>query len=57
MKGDVCRSRLVCREIKKARPEDVFSPMPPSEGSKMLATMMTGHDDGNDTDGSIEMAT
>ena len=29
-------------------PEDVFSPMPPSEGLKMLvSTMMTGHDDGN----------
>ena len=41
MKGEKCRSRLVCREIKKARdrdeqlgPEDVFSPMPPSEGLK-----------------------
>ena len=40
------------REIKKARdrdeqlgPEEVFSPMPPSEGLKMLvSTMMTGHD-------------
>ena len=45
MKGEKCRSRLVCREIKKARdrdeqlgPEDVFSSMPPSEGLKMLAT-------------------
>ena len=35
MKGEKCRSRLVCREIKKAKdrdeqlgPEDVFSPMP-----------------------------
>ena len=54
-----------CREIKKARdrdeqlgPEDVFSPMPPSEGLKMLvSTMMTGHDDGNHVDGSFEMAT
>ena len=43
MKGDKCRSRLVCREINKAKdrdeqlgPEDVFSPMPPSEGLKML---------------------
>ena len=43
MKGEKCRSRLVCREIKKAKdrdeqlgPEDVFSPMPPSEGLKML---------------------
>ena len=50
MKGEKCCSRLVCREIKKARdrdeqlgPEDVFSPMPPSEGLKMLvSTMMTG---------------
>ena len=47
MKGEKCRSRLVSREIKKARdehlgPEDVFSPMPPSEGVKMLvSTMMT----------------
>ena len=55
MKGEKCRSRLVCREIKWAKyrdeqlgPEDVFSPMPPSEGLKMLvSTMMTGHDDGN----------
>ena len=43
MKGDVCRSSLVCREIKKTKnkdeqfgPEDVFSPMPPSERLKML---------------------
>ena len=55
MKGEKCRSRLVCREIKRAKdrdeqlgPEDVFSPMPPSEWLKMLAsTIMTGHDDGN----------
>ena len=55
MKGEKCRSRLVCREIKRAKdrdehlgPEDVFSPMPPSEGLKMLvSTMMTGHNDGN----------
>ena len=39
-------------------PEDVLSPMPPSEGLKMLvSTMMTGHDDGNHADGPIEMAT
>ena len=39
-------------------PEDVFSTMSPSEGLKMLvSTMMTGHDDGNHTDGPIEMAT
>ena len=43
MEGEKCRSRLVCREIKRAKdtdeqlgPEDVFSPMPPSEGLKML---------------------
>ena len=48
MKGDVCRSRLVCRENKKAKKkneqlgsEDVFSPMPPSEGLKMLLSTMT----------------
>ena len=65
MRGEKCRSRLVCREIKKARdrdeqlgPEDVFSPMPPSEGLKMLvSTMMTGHDDENHVDGTFEMAT
>ena len=63
LKGEKCRSRLVCREIQKARdrdeqlgPEDVFSPMPPSEGLKMLvSTMMTGHDDGNHVDGPFEM--
>ena len=57
MKSDVGRSRLVCREIKKAKNidyqrelEDVFSPTPPSEGFKMLmSTVMTGHDDGNHT--------
>ena len=39
-------------------PEDVFSPMPPSEGLKMLvSTMMTGHDDGNHVDGPFEKAT
>ena len=39
-------------------PEDVFSPMPPSEGLKMLvSTMMTGHDGGNHADGPFEMAT
>ena len=65
MKGEKCRSRLVCREIKKARdkdeqlgPEDVFSPIPPLEGLKMLvSTMVTGHDDGNHADGPFEMAT
>ena len=65
MKGEKCRSRLVCREMKKARdrdeqlgPEDVFSPMPLSEGLKMLwSTMMTGHDDENHVDGPFEMAT
>ena len=53
MKGEKCRSILVCREIKRAkdrdeqlRPEDVFSPMPSSEGLQMLVcTMMIGHDD------------
>ena len=65
MKGEKCRSRLVCREIKRTKdrdeqigPEDVFSPMPPSEGLKMLvSTMMTGHDDGNHVDDPFEMAT
>ena len=39
-------------------PEDVFSPMPPSEGLKMLvSTMMTGHDDGNHVDRPFEVAT
>ena len=65
MKGEKCRSRLVCREIKRAKdrdeqlgPQDVFSPMPPPEGLKMLvSTMMTGHDDGNHADGPFEMAT
>ena len=65
MKGAKCRSRLVCRWIKSAKnrdehlgPEDVFSPMPPSEGLKMLvSTMMTGNDDGNHADGPFEMAT
>ena len=65
MKGEKCRSRLVGWEIKRAKdrdeqlgPEDVFSPMPPSEGLKMLvSTMMTGHDDGNHADGPFEMAT
>ena len=65
MKGEKCRSRLVCREIKKAKdgneqlgPGDVFPPMPPSAGLKMLvSTMMTGHDDGNHVDRPFEMAT
>ena len=55
----------MCREIKKAKDrdeqlgaEDVFSPMPPSEGLKMLeSTMMTGRDDGNHVDAPFEMAT
>ena len=45
MKGEKCRSRVACREIKRAKdrdkqlgPEDVFSPMPPSEGLKMLVS-------------------
>ena len=65
MKGEKCRSRLVCREIKKAKDryeqlgaEDVFRPMPPSERLKMLVpTMMTVHDDGNHVDDTFEMAT
>ena len=65
LKGEKCRSRLVCREIKRAKdrdeqrgPEDVFSPMPPSEGLKMLVTtMMTGHEDGNHANGPFRMAT
>ena len=65
MKSEKCRSRLVCREIKRKPktdeqlgPENVFSPMPPSEGLKMLmSTMMTRHDDGNHVDGPFEMAT
>ena len=33
-------------------PENVFSPMPPSEKLKTLvSTMVTGHDDGNQVDG------
>ena len=34
MNGETCRSRVVCREIRRGKdgPEDVFSPMPPSEG-------------------------
>ena len=54
---------MSCREIKKARdeqlgPEDVFSPLPPSEGLKILvSTMMTGHDDGKHADGPFEMET
>ena len=65
MKGEKCRSRLACRQIKRAKdrdeqlgPEDVLSPMPPSEGLKMpVSTMMTGQDDGNHVDGPFEMAT
>ena len=62
MKGEKCRSRLVCREINKARdrdeqlgPEDVFSPMPPSEG--LVSTMMTGSDAENLANDPFEMAT
>ena len=62
IKGDKCRSRLVWREIERAkdrderlRPEDVFSPMPPS--NMIVSTMMTRHDDGNHADGPFEMAT
>ena len=62
--GDACRLWLVFREIKKTKdrneqrgPEDAFSPMPPSRGLKMLAsTMISAHDEGNHTDGPIEMA-
>ena len=65
MKGEKCRSRLVCREITREKdrdeqlgPEDVLSPMPPLEGLKMLvSTMITGHDDGHHADGAFEMAT
>ena len=65
MKGEKYRSRLVCREIKKARDrdeqlgtEDVLSPMPPLEGLKMLvSTMMTGRDAENLADDPFEMAT
>ena len=53
-------SRLVCRVTKNAKnkhkqlgPEDVFSPMPKSEGFENAG----GHDDGNHTEGPIEMAT
>ena len=42
---------------KKLGPEDVFSPIPLSEGLKMLvSTMMTGHDDENHLDGPFEIA-
>ena len=52
------RSRRPEIETNNLGPEDVFSPMPPSEGLKMLvSTMMTGHDDGNHADGPFEMAT
>ena len=70
MKADKCRSRLVVREIKKAKKKDeqlgaeeVFSAMPPAEGLKMLiSAAMT---DGNDVCGhgshgtaeSLEIAT
>ena len=52
------RSRRPETEDEQLGPEDVFSPMPPSEGLKMLvSTMMTGHDDENHVDGPFEMAT
>ena len=64
MKGEKCRSRLVCREIKRAKdrdkqhgPADVFSPSRRRKGLKMLVATMTGHDDGNHADGPFEMAT
>ena len=51
MEGDVCRSRLVCRELKEVKnkdeqlgPDDVFS---------LVSTAMREHDDGNHTDGPI----
>ena len=58
--GDVCRSRLVCGEIKKAKrkdvqlgPVDVFSPTPPSQCFKiMVSLMMTGPDHGH-RDGNV----
>ena len=66
MKGDVCRSKLVCGEIKRAKnkdeqrgPDDVLAPMPPSKGLKMLvSTIMTGHETTTATTrmGRIEMA-
>ena len=63
MEGDVCRSRLVCREIMKGkirdeqlRPQDVFSPMPRSEGLKMLvSTLMRGRNDDGHAVGPVEM--
>ena len=54
----VGRSKRAKDEDEQLGPEDVFSPMPPSEGLKMLvSTMLTGHDDGNHADGPFEMAT
>ena len=65
MKGEKCRSRLVCREIKKAKdrdeqlgPEDVFSPMPPSGRVEDACVNNDDRtDDGNHVDGPFEMAT
>ena len=57
MKGEKCRLRLVCREIKRATDRDKQLG-PEDVGLKMLvATMMTGHVDGNHADGPFEMAT
>ena len=63
MKGEKCRSRLVCREIKKAKdrdeqlgPEDVFSPMPPSEGKDACVNNDDRTHDGNHVS-PFEMAT
>ena len=65
MEDDVCRLRLMCREIKKVKnkdeqpePEDLFSLMPPSEGLKFQRyTMMTVNNNDNREDGPIGMAT
>ena len=52
------RSKRAKDRDEQLGPEDVFSPMPPSEGLKMLvSTMMTGHDDENHFDGPFEMGT
>ena len=59
MSFEICLSRNQAKDRdEQLGPEDVFSPMPPSEGLKMLvSTMMTGHDDENHVDGPFEMAT
>ena len=52
------KSRRPKTEMNNLDQKTCFSPMPPSEGLKMLvSTMMTGHDDGNYVDGPFEMAT